>query len=405
MSRVVENIKCLACDSDNIHIALDLGLQPLANNYKESVESTEDRYPLAVKLCYSCKHLQLSHSVDPAIIYKNYLYATGTNQTIQDYCKWFANFIQEYIGVTGKVLDIGCNDGTQLNYFKDLGFDTYGIDPAKNLYDRSRTNHNVICDFFGPDVTSKLSEVNYDVIVAQNVCAHNPDPATFLESCRKLMSDTTLLFVQTSQADMVLNNEFDTIYHEHVNFFNANSMKHLAERVGLYLNDVQKSSIHGNSYIFVLSTLNSRPYHVQNIIDLESSRGLLSIETYNKWNDAVIDNVKRLTTTLNDFKNQGYTLVGYGAAAKGNTLLNYINQSLNLIIDDNPLKQNMYTPGTNIPIKSIDALTEFNKNEKILFMPLAWNFFAEITHRIKMVRDEPHDLFLKYFPKVEIKNV
>ena len=102
MSRVVENIKCLACDSDNIHIALDLGLQPLANNYKESVESTEDRYPLAVKLCYSCKHLQLSHSVDPAIIYKNYLYATGTNQTIQDYCKWFANFIQEYIGVTVK---------------------------------------------------------------------------------------------------------------------------------------------------------------------------------------------------------------------------------------------------------------------------------------------------------------
>jgi hypothetical protein len=219
------------------------------------------------------------------------------------------------------------------------------------------------------------------------------------------MSDTTLLFVQTSQADMVLNNEFDAIYHEHVNFFNANSMKHLAERVGLYLNDVQKSSIHGNSYIFVLSTLNSRPYHVQNIIDLESSRGLLSIETYNKWHDAVIDNVKRLTTILNDFKNQGYTLVGYGAAAKGNTLLNYINQSLNLIIDDNPLKQNMYTPGTNIPIKSIDVLNDFDKNEKILFMPLAWNFFAEITHRIKMVRDEPHDLFLKYFPKVEIKNV
>ena len=364
-------------------MALDLGLQPLANSYKESVDSAEDRYPLAVKLCHSCKHLQLSHSVDPTIIYKNYLYATGTNQTIKDYCKWFANFIQEYIGITGKVLDIGCNDGTQLNYFKDLGFDTYGIDPAKNLYDRSSTNHNVICDFFGPAVTSKLSEVKYDVIVAQNVCAHNPNPVTFLESCRKLMGDSTLLFVQTSQA----------------------GMQHLAKRVGLYINDVQKSPIHGNSYIFVLSTLNSRPYHVQNIIDLESSRGLLSIETYNKWNDAVIDNVKRLTTTLADFKNQGYILVGYGAAAKGNTLLNYINQSLNLVIDDNPLKQNMYTPGTNIPIKSIDVLNEFNKNEKILFMPLAWNFFAEITHRIKMVRDEPHDLFLKYFPKVEIKNV
>ena len=402
MNNVVENTRCLACDSDDIHMALDLALQPLANSYKKSADATEDRYPLAVKLCYQCKHLQLSHSVDPAIIYKNYLYATGTNQTIKDYSRWFANFVQEYTGITGTVLDIGCNDGTQLNYFKDLGFNTYGIDPAENLHDRSSANHAVVCDFFGPDAVDKLSAVDYDAIVAQNVCAHNPDPAEFLQSCRKLMTNNTLLFVQTSQADMVSNDEFDTIYHEHVNFFNANSMKQLAERVGIHLIDVQKAPIHGNSYIFVLSLRDLRPYHVQNIIDLEAAHGLLSVETYRKWNTTVIDNIKSLCTTLDSFRAQGYILVGYGAAAKGNTLLNFGNIKLNFIIDDNPLKQGLYTPGTGCAIVGIDELQKYTPEHKLLFVPLAWNFFREIKNKIQSARTNLNDRFVKYFPSVEI---
>ena len=402
MNNVVENTRCLACDSDDIHMALDLALQPLANSYKKSADATEDRYPLAVKLCYQCKHLQLSHSVDPAIIYKNYLYATGTNQTIKDYSRWFANFVQEYTRITGTVLDIGCNDGTQLNYFKDLGFNTYGIDPAENLHDRSSANHAVVCDFFGPDAVDKLSAVDYDAIVAQNVCAHNPDPAEFLQSCRKLMTNNTLLFVQTSQADMVSNDEFDTIYHEHVNFFNANSMKQLAERVGIHLIDVQKAPIHGNSYIFVLSLRDLRPYHVQNIIDLEAAHGLLSVETYRKWNTTVIDNIKSLCTTLDSFRAQGYILVGYGAAAKGNTLLNFGNIKLDFIIDDNPLKQGLYTPGTGCAIVGIDELQKYTPEHKLLFVPLAWNFFREIKNKIQSARTNPNDRFVKYFPSVEI---
>ena len=402
MNNVVENTRCLACDSDDIHIALDLALQPLANSYKDSADAAEDRYPLAVKLCHQCKHLQLSHSVDPAIIYKNYLYATGTNQTIKDYSQWFANFVQEYTGITGTVLDIGCNDGTQLNYFKNLGFNTYGIDPAENLHDRSSANHAVVCDFFGPDAVDKLSAVDYDAIVAQNVCAHNPDPAEFLQSCRKLMTNNTLLFVQTSQADMVSNDEFDTIYHEHVNFFNANSMKQLAERVGIHLIDVQKAPIHGNSYIFVLSLRDLRPYHVQNIIDLEAAHGLLSVETYRKWNTTVIDNIKSLCATLDSFRAQGYILVGYGAAAKGNTLLNFGNIKLNFIIDDNPLKQGLYTPGTGCAIVGIDELQKYTPEHKLLFVPLAWNFFREIKNKIQSARTNPNDRFIKYFPSVEI---
>lgn len=401
MNHVTENNSCLACGSDKIEMALDLGQQPLANSYKDSADEPEARYPLAVKLCQECFHLQLSHTVDPEIIYKNYLYATGTNQTIQDYCRWFAEFCLEACTDVKTVLDIGCNDGTQLDYFKQLGVDTYGIDPAQNLYPRSSANHTITCDFFGPKAVEQLKKVSYDVIVAQNVCAHNPDPFGFITSCADLMSDNTVLFVQTSQADMVLHDEFDTIYHEHVNFFNANSMNQLAQRVGLNLIDVFKTPIHGNSYIFVLSKLAVNQNRVANIIALEEAYGLLNSDTYSRWSQTVNQNVDELIVTVNQYRRQGYILVGYGAAAKGNTLLNFANIELDVIIDDNPLKQGKFTPGTGIPIVSIDYLTRLNEETKVLFVPLAWNFFKEIKSKIQTARSNTNDQFLKYFPQVE----
>jgi SAM-dependent methyltransferase len=392
--------KCLACGSSNIHLSLDLGNQPLANSYIVNTDETEYRYPLAVNLCHDCFHLQLSHIVDPAIIYKNYLYATGTNKTIKEYSDWFAGYVNETCHtLTRRVLDIGCNDGTQLNYFKQRGFVTYGIDPATNLFSSSSQNHNIICDFFGPSVAANI-DVRFDAIVAQNVFAHNPNPLEFLQTCKSLMSGHTKLYIQTSQADMVLNNEFDTIYHEHINFFNINSMNELASRAELNLIDVIKTPIHGNSYIFILSDTINSPFTISNLIEMESN--LTKQQTYLDWEDNVKSNMAELKKTISNFKERGYKIVGYGAAAKGNTLLNYIDEPLDLIIDDSTLKQNMYTPGTNSPIKSIDALKEFDKDDKFVFMPLAWNFFTEISQRIKSVHNEPTDLFLKYFPHVSV---
>jgi 2-polyprenyl-3-methyl-5-hydroxy-6-metoxy-1,4-benzoquinol methylase len=407
MNHVVENTECLACGSKHIHTALDLGQQPLANAYKDSADEPESRYPLAVRLCHDCFHLQLSHTVDPAIIYKNYLYATGTNQTIQDYCKWFADFCLESCTGVSNVLDIGCNDGTQLDYFKRAGtqlqpINTYGIDPAENLYSRSSANHSVICDFFGPDVIAELKKVSYDIIVAQNVCAHNPDPYKFVRSCAELMTDNTVLFVQTSQADMVLNNEFDTIYHEHVNFFNVNSMQRLAQRAGLHLVDTIKTPIHGNSYIFILSKSPVNKNRVKNAVDLETAYGLMNPDTYTRWESTVRSNMRELVETINEYRHDGYTLVGYGAAAKGNTLLNFGDIRLDFIIDDNPLKQGKFTPGTGCAIVGVDRLSELVPDRQILFVPLAWNFFKEIRSKIQQARTSHNDRFLRYFPTVEV---
>jgi hypothetical protein len=129
---------------------------------------------------------------------------------------------------------------------------------------------------------------------------------------------------------------------------------------------------------------------------------LLKEETYTYWEENVKSNMKDLKDCILDFKSNNYKIIGYGAAAKGNTLLNYLGVTLDIIIDDSPLKQGKYTPGLNIPITSIDKLHEYHVDDKILFIPLAWNFFSEISQRIKAVRDNKNDKFLKYFPKVKI---
>lgn len=402
MNNITENISCNACGSNDLELALDLGMQPLANNFIKEVV-VEPKFPLALNLCKKCCHLQLSHTVDPKIIYENYLYVSGTSKTLKDYSNWFAGFVDETIfRESYNILDIGCNDGTQLDSFKALGYNTYGVDPAKNIYEFSKAKHNVICDYFGPNIVDKL-QYDFDAIIAQNVCAHNPNPLEFLQTCKELMNDNTLLFVQTSQADMVLNNEFDTIYHEHVNFFNINSMNELAKRAGLNLIDVIKTPIHGNSYLFAFSKTLNKEYTVANLIQMEAK--LLKLETYRKWQNTVLANIQILKDTILNHKDRGFKLIGYGAAAKGNTLLNFAEIKLDFIIDDSPLKQNMFTPGTNIPVTSIDVLDNLDKDEKVLFIPLAWNFFSEIKSKIKQKRNNDNDVFVKYFPKVEITNV
>jgi SAM-dependent methyltransferase len=334
------------------------------------------------------------------------MYATGTNNTIHQYCEWFANFVREYNNYhsASKVLDIGCNDGTQLDYFAELGYKTYGIDPAENLHDRISSKHTAVCDFFGPGAVDKLKslQLTYDIITAQNVFAHNPTPVEFLQSAKKLMHHNTLLFIQTSQADMVLHNEFDTIYHEHINFFNALSMSKVAERAGLYLVDVIKTPIHGNSYIFVLRNSDERPRNAENIIAMERGAGLYQVDTYQRWNANVQHNVLELCLGVKKYREQGYHIVGYGAAAKGMTLLNFSGLELDFIVDDSPLKQGKFAPGTAIPIVGIEELSKIRDDEKILFIPLAWNFFDEIKERVLSVRRVSEDQFLRYFPEVTV---
>ena len=404
----VELKECLACGSSHLKPTLDLGTQPLANSYKDRPEDIQEEFPLAINHCQDCYHVQLTHAVNPELMFKEYLYVSGTSNTMRQHFDWFANFTKEYFNFANAskpryVLDIGCNDGTQLDYYQEKGLRTFGVDPAENLYEKSSKNHRVFKTYFNMDFVINNPET-YDIIVAQNVFAHNYNPLSFLCAARNIMNMDSLLFIQTSQADMILNNEFDTIYHEHINFFNINSMNELCKRKDLYLIDVVKCPLHGNSYVFVISKNKSirRQAHIKNLIDMERKAGLLSENTYVEYANKCQKVVSDLRSVSGDYNrlDLGFSVIGYGAAAKGMTLLNYSKIKLDYIIDDNPLKQGKYTPGSNIPIVSSDILKDIKNG--ILFIPLAWNFYDEIRKRIKQKRNNEWDLFCRYFPKVEI---
>ena len=393
--------RCLCCDSTDIEILLDLNNQPLANSYHDNTKEM-DEYPLGVNICNNCYHIQLTHVVNPDLLFKDYLYVSGTTKTLHDNMKWFVDYVLETTiwGKGNSVLDIACNDGTQLNYFKDEEFKTFGIDPAENLHKLSSENHTVVCDYFNANKFDR----QFDVITAQNVFAHNSNPKEFLEHCDELMHEESVLYIQTSQAEMILNNQFDTIYHEHVSFFNINSMNELVKRTNLTLTDVIKTPVHGVSYLFRLTknTFEGRR-KVFNEIEVERQRGLLSKKTYNEYTKNITELVSNFKELVQNSKREGFKLVGYGAAAKGMTFLNFAGVKLDYIIDDNELKHNLYTPGTNTIIKPNGFLKQFKENDKVLFIPLAWNFYDEIQERILKTRDNENDWFLRYFPEVKLE--
>ena len=390
-------IHCLVCSSKNLKKVLNLNKQPLANSYLKEKNLKEKKYELKVNCCLNCSHLQLSLAVDPKIIYTKYDYVSGTTTTYKNYMK---DFFKLCLKNTSKlkyknILDIGCNDGSQLDVFKKNKFDTFGIDPAKNLYKISSKKHKIFCEFYNEKFIKKINK-KFDIIIAQNSFAHNPNPQKFLENAKKIMHSNSSIFIQTSQADMCKNNEFDTIYHEHINFFNVKSMNILAKNCGLKLHQVIKKPIHGTSYIFIIK-LNSNQKKIEKILRQEK---FLNYNFYKKWGKTCFKNIKIIKEQIEKIKKKNI-LIGYGAAAKANTFLNFSKIKLNYIIDDNKFKQNKFCPGSKVPIKSINILKKIKKN--IHFIPLAWNFYNEIKTKIIKVRKGNKDKFIVCFPKFKIE--
>ena len=390
--------KCVCCTNSDLFEILDLGSQPLANSFHDENEVLEE-YELKLMGCNLCWHTQLSIAVDPSVLFKNYLYVSGTSQTLKDYFDQFATRYTARFEKPGMVLDIACNDGSQLDSFKERGWRTFGVDPAENLYSSSiQKGHFVINEFWTEEIADKLP--NMDLIIAQNVFAHTAEPLEFLNSCKKIMNHGTLLIIQTSQADMFANNEFDTIYHEHISFFSVMSMKKLAGLAGLHLHNVYKTPIHGTSYVFELGMLpvkltRSLVEHIKEEIT-RYNKGF-----YQRYKHNVNDSMFNLTKTLNHMRKMGRKVIGYGAAAKGMTVVNFSKIELDYIVDDNPLKQNKLCPGSNIPVYSSAKLEEESNN--IVIVPLAWNFFDEIKDKVKKIRPNNKDIYIKYFPKINIE--
>lgn len=385
--------RCLCCDSNNLKEILNLGDQALANSYHHKYEKL-DRFPLRLNLCRKCYHLQLSIAIDPNLMFKNYLYVSGTSKTLNNYFEGFAQKIRNLHPQAKSILDIACNDGTQLDYFSKLGFDTYGIDPAENIYPiSSAKGHNIYCDYFNKDTVKKIDKT-FDIILAQNVFAHNANPLEFLQAAKEILNDNGTIYIQTSQSNMIKNNEFDTIYHEHISFFNLNSMKELCNRAGLYLTGSWREDIHGTSYIFQIDKMGFSG------VNTLFEEFLYNEEIYDKYAKRCYEIRDEFNSIIKDLS-KSHILIGYGAAAKGNTFLNFAYASLDYIIDDNPLKCGLLTPGSNIPIVNPEIL-QYHTKIPTIYIPLAWNFFSEIRKKINTLTNSKN-FYLTYFPEVKIQ--
>lgn len=378
--------ECVCCGNP-VTPLLDWGNMPLANNY-----NIKELYPIKLNICDSCFHLQLDEAVEPEILFKDYPYFSGTSKTSLDFFKEFSEMTLRYYPEAKTVLDIASNDGSQLDFFKELGLITCGIDPAENLaIVAKKKGHNIFCQMF-PPIPGELMMM--DIITAQNVIAHTPNPLGFLIGCREIMNDKSYLFLTASQANMIRHTEYDTIYHEHVSYYNTRSMKALVERAGLVLEDVFTNTIHGTSYVFVIKkvkTMNPVDFR----IEFEQQIGLYNTSTYDKWIEDCKAKIAKTKEAIEHSRSLGYKIIGCGAAAKGITFLNISDTLMDFIVDTTPSKWYVGVSKTTIyPFEYLKTI----QDEKVLFVILAWNFETEIKQNVLKFRNNPNDLFMTTNP-------
>jgi len=377
--------KCLCCGGELVPL-MDFGPMPLVNTY-----SITERFPLAVNRCLKCCHVQLSEAVDPLLLYSDYAYCSGTGRTAADFFKDFARTALSYVPKAQEVLDIASNDGSQLDAFRAHGLNTYGVDPAENLAPIARAKgHRIEIGLFEKSMIERNGP--FDIITAQNVVAHTHRPVEFLTKCAAIMHAGSRLFIATSQANMVVNGECDTIYHEHISYFNSGSMTRLAERAGLKVLDIIMHDIHGTSYVFVLGLSGAPSPRVQYRTQWERVVGISRPPIYRWWRKHVEHKIGMIRERIEGYAKEGYYMVGCGAAAKGISILNMAGAKLDVIVDNTPTKWNKSTSGMQIlPFDEVANL----KAEKVLFVLLAWNVSRELRENILKLRNQPQDVFVE----------
>ena len=375
---------------------MELGPSPLANAFLKEEELVLDEpfYPLDVYFCSECGLVQLIDVVLPEVLFKDYVYLTGMSETMKKHFYMLAEDAVHNFNVNKNdlVVDIGSNDGTLLKAFRQFGVRTLGIEPASNIaLVAAREGIHTINALFSLDVASKIvdEEGNAKVITGTNVFAHVNDLASFLQAITKLLDHDGVFIIEVPYlVDLLTNNAFDTIYHEHLSYFSLKPLVRLFKRFDMELFNVKRTDVHGGSIrCYVRKAPSEINTTVNQLLALEEDLKLNSLKTFLDYNSKVKLTKSKLRGLLNGLKKKGYRLIGYGAAAKGNTLLNYCKIGTNLldyIVDNTPLKQGLYTPGMHIPVLSPERILSDMPDFVLL---LAWNYLDEILKKETRFRE------------------
>ncbi len=390
---------CRFCNNELTHEFVDLGNAPPSNAFlaKSQLGEPEVFYPLKAFVCEACFLVQVDeYRRHDAIFDDRYAYFSSYSSTWLEHARNYVDMISARLGLSAAshVVEIASNDGYLLQYFAGKGIPCLGIEPAANTAAVAQAKGiPVITEFFGPQLAERLVRDGRmaDLIIGNNVLAHVPDLNGFVRGLKTtLRPGGTITMEFPHLMRLVAKNEFDTIYHEHFSYFSLHTVERLFAAHGLVLFDVEELPTHGGSLrIYARHAEDpSRPIApaVAALQAEEARRGMLALPYYQAFQGRV-DHVKQcLLAFLIEQKRHGRQTVGYGAAAKGNTLLNYCGvrkDLLEYVVDRSPHKQGLFLPGTHIPVVAEDCLRQ-TKPAYVLILP--WNLSAEISLQLSYIR-------------------
>lgn len=395
----MDNQHCRFCGCELKHTFADLGFSPLSNEYltAEDLNRGQMTYPLKVQVCERCFLVQAALYQRPEEIFGEYQYFSSYAASWLQHCKTYVDMIVPRLKLTRekRVLEIACNDGYLLQYFQPYGIPVKGIEPAENVAQAARAKGiEVKCCFFNAESAHELAVTDglYDLVIGNNVLAHVPDINSFVEGLSLVLNETGTITMEFPHLMRLMEQgQFDTIYHEHFHYLSLTTVQKLFQAHGLEIYDVEELGTHGGSLRIYAAHraygLAQMQFAVMALLRREEAFGLKEIGTYASFTEQMQDIKLDTLRLLTELKRQGERIAAFGAAAKGNTFLNYCGiktDMIEFVVDSNPHKQGLYLPGSLIPIVGPSLLRQ-RKPDYLFILP--WNLVDEIIGTAAFVQE------------------
>ncbi len=401
-------MKCRSCGYQ-ISEFFNLGPMPLVNSFlKEKDLKREKKYKLATAFCKHCYLVQLTNTVSPEVLFRNYIYFSSTSSSFLEHNRKTATYLSKRLKLTKKslVVEIASNDGAMLQYFKKLGIRILGIDPATNIAKVANARGiKTLPEFFNFSLSQKLQKkgISADLIYGANVLAHVPQIVDFAKGVKTLLADQGTAIFEFPYMKGLLENKFDTIYHEHVFYYSLIALQNLFKRVNLEIYDVELVSVQGGSLRIYISHpgVFKITNTIHNLVKSELSARFGKLTTYKKMGQRVAQLKKDILVLLKKLKKQGLHIGAYSAPAKGLILLNYFGigkNYLDFIVDKSKAKQGLYTPGVHMKVYSPE---EIYKQKPDYLLILCWNIASEVMTEHKKFQKRGGK-FIIPIPKIKI---
>ena len=402
--------QCRSCGNKKLLTVFNLGKQPLANALLiDKQEILNEKYfPLKVVICRRCKLIQLNYTVNPKILFKKYLWVTGTSQKVREYREFFFKKISKFLkNKNNYICEIASNDGFFLQYVKKNNR-VLGIDPATNLAKKANLSGiKTIPEFFNLKISKKIIKIEKDkpnIIICRNVIPHVENINDVLSGIKNLLSNDGYGVIEFHNASHIIKKKhYDYIYHEHIFYYTLSTLRKVLKNQGLYPFDYFISPISGGSYVIIFSKKKIvKTQKFINRIIFEKKNNLDLVSYWQSLNNLAKKHKKNLLKVIFKY-GQNNKIVGYGASARSSTLLNYLNldnKNIIKILDANPLKKNLYTPGSNIKIYLPNKKNL--KGVKVILL-LAWNFKDEIIKNLKKLNFK--GVVIEPLPKIKITKI